>query len=294
MDGSKYPFCRIVGEEWAKPSGIRTISQPRRVCPYAAETWHRENIVCPYGFWGLKHIIEQPPSQLAKQNGSWELVDAENQFAKESQIDLAIAVTRDTALNLGQVNAHLSKLTSINRIRVTPSSPADDIDKARTAFQLPNIVYFLCHGATEMVGGTNQPFLGIGLRDGNAEHMIFPDTIQSWAQSDQQPNLSGWSTRRPLVFVNGCHTFALSPDQMLSFVSGFSYARASGVLGTEVSIKLDVAAEIAQILFSKLSLGMEMGVAIREMRWELANKGNLIGLAYTLYGMADLHATPSS
>jgi len=294
MDGSKFPFCDIVREEWATPSGIRANSPPRRVCPHAEESWHQENIVCPYGFWGLKHIIEQPPSQLARRNGRWEFVDTVNRFADTAQIDLAIAVTRDTGLDLSRVNDHLSKLTAISRIRVTPSSPADDLVKARTALQLPNIVYFLCHGATEMIGGSDQPFLGIGLRDGKPEHKIFPDTIQSWAQSAVEPNLAGWSTRRPLVFVNGCHTFALSPDQMLSFVSGFSYARASGVLGTEVSIKLDVAAEIAQILLNKVSQGMKMGVAIREMRWELANKGNLIGLAYTLYAMADLHAgTPS-
>jgi hypothetical protein len=294
MDGSKYPICKIVAKEWANPSGVRTNGQPRLVCPYAAETWHAENVVCPYGFWGLKHIIEQPPSQLERRNGQWEIVDAVSQFAETSQIDLAIAVTRDTALNLSRVDNHISKLTAIKRLRVTPPSPADDLATARKALELPNIVYFLCHGSTEEIAGINQPFLGIGLRDGKPEHKIFPNTIQSWAETAVTPNLAGWSKRRPLVFVNGCHTFALSPEQMLSFVSGFSLARASGVLGTEVSIKLDVAAEIAEILFTKLSQGMKMGVAIREMRWELANKGNLIGLAYTLYGMADLHATTIS
>jgi len=77
---------------------------------------------------------------------------------------------------------------------------------------------------------------------------------------------------------------------MLSFVSGFSYARASGMIGTEVSIQLPVAIEVATSLFNRLCRGIPAGVAMREMRWELVNKGSLVGLAYTLYAMADLRA----
>jgi hypothetical protein len=293
MDGSVYPFCRIVEEEWGNPTGLRTSRELRSVCPYAEEPLHAENIICPYGFWGLKHIVEQPPSQLARRNGRWEFIDAVNQFAEQSDIQLAIAVTRDTEL-VSRVDKHIAELKGIKRLRFTPPSPADDLDTARKAFELPNVVYFLCHGEMEEIEGSKQPFLGIGPRDGKADHRIFPDTIQSWARTKLQPNLAGWSTQRPLVFVNGCQTFALSPDQMLSFVSGFSYARASGVIGTEVSVKIGAATEIALILFEKLCKGTEMGVAIREMRWELANKGSLIGLAYTLYGMADLHASVPS
>ncbi len=294
LDKSTYQFCPVVEEEWQNPTGVRANRELRSSCPHAGEPLHAENIICPYGFWGLKHIVEQPPSQLAKRNGHWEFIDTVNQFALGPDIKLAIAVTRDIQLDLERVDKHLSDLKGINRLQFAPPSPADDRTTARKALELPNVVYFLCHGEMEETGGIKQPFLGIGPRDGKADHRIFPETIQSWALSALQPNLAGWSTQRPLVFVNGCQTFALSPDQMLSFVSGFSYARASGVIGTEISVKLEAATEIALMLFEKISKGTEMGVAIREMRWELANKGNLIGLAYTLYGMGDLHAAAPS
>ena len=43
------------------------------------------------------------------------------------------------------------------------------------------------------------------------------------------------------MFINGCHTTNLTPDEILTFVTGFSYARASGVMGTEVSVKVPIA-----------------------------------------------------
>lgn len=42
-----------------------------------------------------------------------------------------------------------------------------------------------------MIGGSDQRFLEIGLRDAKPEHKIFRSTNQSWAQSGAQPNLSG-------------------------------------------------------------------------------------------------------
>jgi hypothetical protein len=46
--------------------------------------------------------------------------------------------------------------------------------------------------------------------------------------------------------------------------------------------------KIAESVITKLISGARMGDAIREMRWELLNKGNLLGLAYTPYCFADL------
>jgi len=37
-----------------------------------------------------------------------------------------------------------------------------------------------------------------------------------------------------------------------------------------------------------------MGEAMREARWTLANKGNLLGLAYTFYSLANLQFVAAS
>lgn len=136
--------------------------------------------------------------------------------------------------------------------------------------------------------------LGVGPRDGSATHRIFARTVHGWSTDPAPPNLSAWEEHRPIVFINGCQTTALSPEQMLSFVSEFNFARASGVIGSEVSVQVPVAIEAASILLRKLVNGVPAGVAIREMRWELANKGNLLGLAYSLYALADLSLIAAS
>jgi hypothetical protein len=68
------------------------------------------------------------------------------------------------------------------------------------------------------------------------------------------------------------------------------------VVGTEVSVQLPVAVEFAEQLlrrFTQRTLDgdqerMPLGEAMREARWHLANKGNLLGLAYTFYSLASL------
>jgi hypothetical protein len=60
------------------------------------------------------------------------------------------------------------------------------------------------------------------------------------------------------------------------------------VLGTEVSVVLPLAVEVAELFFDHLAAGLNVGQSLREVRWELANKGNLLGLAYTMYCLADL------
>jgi len=62
------------------------------------------------------------------------------------------------------------------------------------------------------------------------------------------------------------------------------------VIGTEVSVILPVAVEVAESLFRRLS-STPIGEAVRAVRWELANKGNSPALAYTAYSLADLHVT---
>ncbi len=77
-----------------------------------------------------------------------------------------------------------------------------------------------------------------------------------------------------------------------SIRTSFNYAGASGLLGTEVSVQPSVAFEVAERLLEKILHKVPIGQAMYETRWELANKGNLLGLAYTMYSLADLHIVP--
>jgi len=97
-----------------------------------------------------------------------------------------------------------------------------------------------------------------------------------------------WSDRQPLVILNGCHTSELTPEEVLSFVTAFSDARAAGVIGLETSIEQRLAGEAIEDFLSFLRMGRNTGEAIYCMRWELLHKGNVMGLAYTPYCSAAL------
>ncbi len=282
-DKSRLRWCDVVNE-WSD-DGVRTLP-PEPQCPFHDRDWHQKNVLCPYGFWGLKHIIEQPPSGLCSRDGSVQVCDTARKVLMGPKLALAIGVTSDASLDPNAIAGHLERLRNIQDVAIAPPDPADDWAKVSTALQAPEIVYFLCHG--EFDAGKNEPYLGVGLRDDNLDHRVYPSSLTAWARTQ---DLTAWEKQRPLVFINGCHTANLEPGQVLNFVTVFTRFWAGGVVGTEVSIRLPLAIEVAERLLDKIihhTPRIPVGQAVRDVRWELANKGNLLGLAYTPYCLADL------
>jgi hypothetical protein len=282
-DKAALRYCDVIKEVWSV-AGERT-REPGESCPHAAEPWHQADVLCPYGFWGLKHWIEQPIARLRRaRDGTGHTLpaSAETTIPIGPGVDLAVGITRDTALDAARLAAHTQALRAFAAF--APPAEADDWAKVRTMLQAPSLVYLLCHG--EYNDARKEPYLGVGPRDGDITHQVYPNELLSWART-QPPTL--WETRRPLIFINGCHTANLTPGQVLNFVSTFGDIGASGVIGTEVSVRLPVAAEAAETLLRRLADEARVAEAIHELRWRLANKGNLIGLAYTPYCLADLH-----
>ena len=103
------------------------------------------------------------------------------------------------------------------------------------------LAYFYCHSKTALLAGTQLPiqFLEIGSGD-----RIGPEDFSAW---DEDSNLgpSHWRESAPLVFINGCETAMLSPDDVVSFVDALAGVHAAGVIGTEISVTQRVASEVA-------------------------------------------------
>jgi hypothetical protein len=285
-DKDNLNYCKVI-QEW-NAAGIR--DKEHEECPFEGTPGHDKNILCPYGFWGLKHYIEQPIPPLPKDNqndGAAKVWEATKTIDTGATLNISVGVTRDPALSPKAIDEHLKKLATISP--VNPPGGADDWSKVqvmlKSADKSPDIVYFLCHG--EYDNQNDQPYLGIGLPTGQFKYRVYPNELISWSRGMTSPV---WDKPQPLIFINGCHTFALLPDQVLNFVSTFAGFGASGVIGTEVSILLPLATEIAEMLFEAIvKVGMTLSRAMHQVRWKLANKGNLLGLAYTPYGQADLH-----
>src|SRR5207244_9744776 len=94
---------------------------------------------------------------------------------------------------------------------------------------------------------------------------------------------------RPLVFINGCQTTALEPEQAFEFVSRFvDVAGAAGVIGTEITIFEPLACAFAEECLRRFLGGAEIGQAVRGARLAVLKAGNPLGLAYVPFVAADL------
>ena len=278
-------WCDVINE-WRR-DGIRTKS-PERCCPHKNEPKHGSNIICPYGFWGLRHFIEQPISPLYKSgnNKRYELPpEVTNEIHVSATVKLAVAVTRDAELDQRAIATHVKTLQQ--SMSLSPPNEADDWDKVCSMLEAPEIAYFLCHGEYDATRVAPEPYLGVGLRDASLAHRVYPNELLSWARP---PSPKQWRRdRRPLIFINGCHTTDLKPEDILDFVDTFGLMGASGVIGTEISVRLPLAIAIGESLLRRIAGDATVGEAMYRVRWELANKGNMLGLAYTPYCLADLH-----
>ncbi|UYF97127.1 leucine-rich repeat domain-containing protein (plasmid) [Rhodococcus aetherivorans] len=246
-------------------------------CPFGP---HLElNVLCPFNFWGFRHLIEQPPSVLEGQLPTSLILRGDARAATVRSLDLDENLSR----------AHLQSLEDIfsKRFHVTDCDSRADLIAAINMPATP-VIYFYCHGTVRLMGDVGvdrqEPYLEIG--HGEA---IATGDLTAWALAKQwSPEL--WLDVRPLVFINGCHTAALSPEQVVDFVNAFAGANAAGVVGTEIAVAQPVASEFAQRFYEHFMGGnpMTVGQAMRRARLDLLAKGNVAGLVYTAFCSMDL------
>jgi hypothetical protein len=270
-DTSKHVPCRLL-EDWDRFVGV--LEDGDRVCPYEAD--HVKNTLCPFGFWGFKHTIEQPPS--IPDDRVLPLV-----IVRPGGGPLEFVVGRSTDLDSRLASAHLGRLTS--ELAVFILSDCDSLTKLVQALANPSleVLYLYCHGRREAIPGMSRPvpFIEVGTKE-----RIAPDDLITWDDSEWTED--HWRETSPLVFINGCHTAELEPEAIVNFVDAFSGVYAAGVIGTEIALHQRVANEAAEAFFAGFKDNLPVGESLRRMRNRFLSKGNLLGLAYTAYCSADL------
>jgi hypothetical protein len=267
----QYEVCSLV-KNWDEKKGL--VDPSVYCCPHES-THGLKNVLCPFGFWGFRHTIEQPPSMprgrnlpvvIQMTNQPPELVVGFSQKLEEEQ----------TAKHLQTMKDQLALFT------VQDCSSLKDII---AALAVPvEVVYFYCHGGREPLAGTSQytPYLQVG-----EDEQFQPSDITTWRVADWPED--HWEQTSPLVFINGCHTAELTPELLVNFVDAFSTAYASGVIGTEIAVEQHIAAEAAERFFDAFQQSKTVGQALQQMRLHFLAKGNLLGLAYTPYCSVNLH-----
>jgi subtilisin family serine protease len=221
-------------------------------CPHAADT----KMICPFGFWGFRHAIEQlPPNQ-------GQIIDT---ISAAPNLSFIMAVHQQLA-----GREHRAEVESAAGITAQYLDVKDAIGTALKSAK-PHFVYFYCHGGRS----ANVPWLGVGNGD-----RIAPTDFRAWD--------TRWKDTTPIVVVNGCHTVDLSPDDLLDFVKVFAWCRAAGVIGTEIAIPESLGREFGTFFISRFVKGDKVATIIRDFRLTLLAKRNVLGLSYSPYCHGDL------
>jgi hypothetical protein len=220
--------------------------------------------VCPSGFWGFRHIIEQPLSAYQERgDGSFDLI---LEIPKAEATSLLMAACEDFEL----LTSHKQDITSLGSVDYRDSLLAISGGLRRQDLR---VVYFYCHGSRSE---SQKSWLVVG-----KDERFYPRDLLAWDIA--------WENCHPLVFINGCHTADVTPDDLIPFNDMLAYCRASGVIGTEISITERLASQFGLGFLKDFLQGTSAGEVIRRQRLRLLEKYNPLGLVYTPYCSADLH-----
>lgn len=227
------------------------------------------NWVCPSGFWGFRHGIGLPLSV-------GDAPDAPPEIPPADGLTVAACVYPDFQM-LARHEEHLRSL----RPGLIWRRAADRRGVIRLLKSSePQLVYFYCHG-----GESHQvPYLVVGKSHGPgpSSSFILPENLRGYGIR--------WPRAHPLVFLNGCHTTALRPQQALQFVRPLvSHCRASGVVGTEITVFEPLATRFAESCLRHFLVEEQpLGEAVRQARLDLLQEWNPLGLVYIPFAPAGL------
>ncbi|MBL7199058.1 MAG: CHAT domain-containing protein [Anaerolineae bacterium] len=227
-------------------------------CPHE----HDPNVLCPYGFWGFRYIIEQP----LRPPGSYSTIVTRLQANGRPRLSLVYGT------GLGMARYHRKRVDAIVRSRadsVVHSTTSGLLEEMRDG---PNMIYFYCHGG-------NTPY---------RQWLVVREDDLLLAAHLSADLRAAWAHSAPLVVLNGCHTGTYGPSALLSFIHRFGALGAAGVIGTEVPIHEYLGLAFGEYLLDRLLDEEPVGKIIYDFRWEMLRKRNLLGLVYVPYCYADL------
>lgn len=144
--------------------------------------------------------------------------------------------------------------------------------------QEATVLYFYCHGSN------SDPFA-----PNNSEALEFEEN--SGVSPDSLKNYPNKYLRAPIVFLNSCNSASMSPLSFSSFYSVFREKNALGIIGTAIEMPATFGAAFGCRLLGEYLKGQQLGLAMYSLRRELVDKGNPLGLFYSLQCPAGITAT---
>lgn len=238
--------------------------------------------VCPFGFLGFTHQIEQP-IQLIQPTPSDQTLPRIMEGRLDTLTRILYKPGEPVRVGMG-VYTGFRDLQS-HRLELEHLSPAVHLDYAEDHEQVwdllqkggQHIYYFFCHGV-EDENHTFKLLVGQPKKPGSISASSLTPSILKWPP---EPH--------PLVVLNGCETVALKAEVVGGFIYNLHLLGALGVVGTEIKVKSDLAKAFGLPWMRQILSGLPTGQAMLNVRRELERQGNPLGLVYSLYAPTGLH-----
>jgi hypothetical protein len=245
----------------------------------------RARVVCPFGFWGFLHQVEQPLQHVPGDGDDPDrfLSALRNQTSRlvcdrAGAVDVVVAVTPE----LDRQQEHGKEIAKeLADTGLPPAAYESDRDQVLALLRQggKHLYYFFCHGEAE--GRKFHLVLGPDHAPGHISAANLSHLYYDWPD---QP--------RPLIILNGCETMALLPQRIHVFVDALRLLGASGVIGTEVEVHTGLARTFGRLMLGHFLSGSSLGEAVLQVRRHLLRQLNPLGLAYTYFAPATLHLHP--
>jgi hypothetical protein len=280
LDGDDHELCKVFRNERVLERAAAC--RVRVDCPLR-DPQRASRTVCPFGFWGIRHRIEQPLSHIGRDETLSDEApyDELQRAARLRQTiggvgdGLSLVIASSPRLKR-YAQSHFDEIAALSS-RVRSESDRDVVLRL-LADPGNHIYYFFCHGVGERMDFRLQIQGDIGVADLNHKRYMWNAPAPA-----------------PLVFLNGCDTTAFRTDRINKMLERLRAMGASGVIGTEIAVHTSLAAEVGRRLLRALVAGKRIGDAFRDMRRALlCEQLNPLGLAYTPFASARLHLCSAS
>ncbi|HEX8824612.1 MAG TPA: CHAT domain-containing protein [Archangium sp.] len=246
------------------PESCRTLPE----CPLRGA--QARQTVCPFGFWGIHHQIEQPLKQLRVEDLKElpsELASAA--FAESCQL-LADPAPPQAFMGYDHqahgVEEHYQELHQLEGWALARSAVREEVIEALE--QEPDLLYLYCHGHQK------EGVFKLGFQDAFIE----------------ATSLQFTGERKPFfVFLNACDSVATLPETLNTFLGTLIRLGALAVIGSEITISAPFARQFARRLLEDFLAGKSLGAAFLSARRHFLRQLNPLALAYTLHAAADVH-----
>jgi hypothetical protein len=244
-------------------------------CPHG----DRSNVVCVWGFWGMRFSIEQ----LLASDGEALTEDA-TLVETSGSGDILVVIGAGTTLKATKDLAATLGL-ELGAARVQAFDGSTKLLDVLWSEQRPSLLLVIGHLETRRIQG--QPA-------GERIALLGGEWLTIRGLQNRLTGGLPWDRPRPIVVLAACESGNSDITRLLSFPGAFATAGAAGFVGTETVVFEGLAVRFALALTRGLAGGRPLGRVLLGFRRELMLELNPLGLVFTAYGDAELAALPTA